>query len=139
MMEPHMIDFVELPRRGGVGWKWIIFICVCDWHQSCGFHHIIIYLSIGNHAYNMYFFLCQDTVSINWRFLTSPPDGGFVRNDSINLCSVIGKHWRFALRIANASLIPHKILSFRALARNLIINCFEIIIDCQFSLYIFTN
>jgi hypothetical protein len=32
----------------------------------------------------MYFFLCQDTFSLNWRFLTSPPDGGFVRNDNIN-------------------------------------------------------
>ena len=29
-------------------------------------------MSIGNNEYNMYFFLCQDTVSLNWRFLTSP-------------------------------------------------------------------
>jgi len=90
-------------------------------------------MSIGNHAYDMYFFLCQVIVFLNWRFLTSPPDGGFVRNDNINWCSVMGKQWRFAERIATASLMPHKTLSFRALARNLIINCFEIIIDNRYS------
>jgi hypothetical protein len=86
-------------------------------------------MSFGNHAYDMYFFLCQVIVFLNWRFLTSPPYGGFVRNDNINWCSVMGKQWRFAQWIATASLMSHKTLSFRALARNLIINCFEIIID----------
>ena len=90
-------------------------------------------MSIGNNEYNMYFFLFQDTVSFNWRFLTSPPDGGFVRNDNINWCSVTGKQWRFAEQIATASLMQHKILSFRALARNLIINCFEFVIDNRYS------
>jgi hypothetical protein len=59
------------------------------------------------------------------RFLTPPPDGGFVRNDNIN---------------------KFKILSFRALARNrvpiyrdeltegnLIINYFKIIINNRYS------
>ena len=39
-------------------------------------------MSIGNYVYKIYFFLCQYSVSLDWRFLTSPPDGGFVRNDN---------------------------------------------------------
>ena len=58
---------------------------------------------------------------------------GFVRNDNINWCSVMGKQWRFTWRIATASTMPHKILSFRALARNLIISCFEFVIDNRYS------
>jgi len=50
-------------------------------------------MSIWNHTNDTYFFLYQDTVCYNWRlaapsstsrrsrFHTSPPDGGFVRND----------------------------------------------------------
>jgi hypothetical protein len=94
---------------------------------------VTIKMSIGNHAYNMYFFLCHFIVFLNWRFLTSPPDGGFVRNDNINRCSEMGKQWRYDERIATASLMPHKTLSFRALTRNLIINYFEIIIDNRYS------
>jgi hypothetical protein len=60
-------------------------------------------MSIGNHTYDTYFFLYQDTVCYNWRFLTSPPDGGFVRNDNFNWFNLMGKHWRFAERIANTS------------------------------------
>jgi len=94
-------------------------------------------MAIGNHAYTMYFFLYQYSVFLIWRFLTSPPDGGFVRNDKINFFSVMGKQWRFAERIAIASPLPHKTLSFRAedqskakgQARNLIIDYSEIIID----------
>src|SRR5450759_1657253 len=98
-------------------------------------------MSIGNHVYNMYFFLNQYSVSLDWRlaapsstlrrsrFLTTPPDGGFVRNDKVICCSVKGKQWLFAERIATAFPMLHKVLSFRALARNLIINYFEIIID----------
>jgi hypothetical protein len=61
-------------------------------------------MSIGNHAYNMYIYLCQVIVFLNWRFLTSLPDDGFVRNDNINWFSLIGKQWLFAERIATASL-----------------------------------
>ena len=77
------------------------------------------------------------------RFLTPPPDGGFVRNDNINKFKMKGKQWRFAEQIATASLMQHKILSFRALARNraeceltegnLIISCFEFVIDNRYS------
>jgi hypothetical protein len=98
-------------------------------------------MAIGNQAYNIYFFLYQDSVFLIWRFLTSPPDGGFVRNDKFNLCSVMGKQWRFAQRIAIASPMPQKTLSFRAeaqseakgQARNLIINYSETIIDNRYS------
>ena len=48
-------------------------------------------MSVGNHAFKTYFFLYQDTVCFNWRFLTSPPDGGFVRNDNINWFNLKGK------------------------------------------------
>jgi len=37
-MEAHMIDFVEITS---LGWKWIIFMLVCDWAQSCGFHWLL--------------------------------------------------------------------------------------------------
>jgi len=104
-------------------------------------------MAIGYQAYTMYFFLYQDSVFLIWRFLTSPPDGGFVRNDKINLFRVKGKQWRFAQRITIASPIPHKTLSFRAeaqskakgQARNLIINYSEIIIDNRYSNYFYSN
>jgi hypothetical protein len=75
---------------------------------------ILFLMAIGYQAYTMYFFLYQDLVFLFWRFLTSPPDGGFVRNDKINLFRVTGKQWRFVQRIAIASPIPNKTLSFRA-------------------------
>jgi hypothetical protein len=64
------------------------------------------------------YFIIGDSSSVNRR----------IRNDN-NDWDLVGKQWSFAERNSTASSILHKILSFRALARNLTINCYKIIID----------
>jgi hypothetical protein len=68
-------------------------------------------MSIGNHTYDTYFFLYQDTVCYNWRFLTSPPDGGFVRNDNFNWFNLMGKYTTKGAVIPSVSEESHDQLS----------------------------
>ena len=67
-------------------------------------------MSIGNNAFNMYFFLCQDTVSLNWRFLTSP-----------------------AARDSYVRALARNRAECELTEGNLIINCFEFVFDNRYS------
>jgi len=66
MMEPHMIDFIEL---ASLGWKLYLYR-VCDWGQSCGFHHDILinlhknsnFSSAGIHGLNN----TSHQLPVNW-------------------------------------------------------------------------
>src|SRR5450759_1221109 len=84
-------------------------------------------MSIGNQTYRLQNIMCLDSVYFDWRFLTSPPDGGYVRND-ISFLFKRWKSWRFAERIANSSRLPLNTLSFRALARNPTFSCFYLLL-----------
>jgi hypothetical protein len=37
-------------------------------------------MTIGNQTYCLKKIMCLDSVYFDWRFLTFPPDGGYVRN-----------------------------------------------------------
>ena len=84
-------------------------------------------MTIGNQTYRLQNIMWLDSVYFDWRFLTSPPDGGYVRND-ISFLFKRWKSWRFAERIANSSILPLNALSFRALARNPTFSCFYLLL-----------